>query len=277
MKLFNNFGFTPIRNRFDDERFGPTSVDEADDADDVFDDEDPIEEEVYEDGDDEPEDQMIPLSAVLKMQQSFAPQHQPAPAQQQAPVQLTKEEMEERLKVFRANEKHVQRLLNSEDPADQVAAINEIVNGIVTHLTTVSGYSNQIMLDQLSKQYAPALELVREREMSNFTKDITKAYPALKGYDPVIAQTIQFLKAQGFRPANGEEALRVVAGQVEALVKTANPQFSLARRPQRQQKQPTGGMPRMASLSGGSRGSAGGAGRQNNGGQKKAAYNDIWD
>lgn len=263
----------PIRNRFEDERFGPTSVEEADEVDDVFDDEDSIEEEVYEE-DDEPEDQMIPLSAVLKMQQSFQ-QPQQAPVQQQAP-QLTKEEMEERLKVFRANEKHVERLLNSDSREEQVAVLNEIVNGIVTHLTTVSGYSNQILLDQLSKQYAPALEMVREREMSNFTKDIQRAYPALKGYDPVIAQTIQFLKAQGYKPANGEEALRTVAGQVEALLKTANPQFSLARRPKRQQS-PTNGMPRMASLSGGVRGAAGGSRGGSNGGQKKAAYNDIWD
>lgn len=205
-------------------------------------------------------------------------QQQAAPQQQQQQPQMTQEQVDEMLKVYHPNEALVEALFgDAATPETRLNAFQEMVRGIVGHVTTVMGHSNTLMRDELSQQFSPALEMVEEQKMSDFSSALQAAYPALKGQDAVIRQVTANLKAQGYAPTDPLEAGRTVAGQVEQFIRTVNPQFSLANGAQSQQGQQTN-MPTMAGgMSAGGGGGAAGAANAGAGGQKKQGWQSVFD
>lgn len=273
--MFKQHLFKGLFNRFEEDfsGVGDDGHDPADEADDPYDDggsegEDP---DYSDDGGQRQaatQEQMIPLSAFNQMAAAFRPQAQ-APQQQQ----MSQEDMDKALKVFKPTAKHIERLLNVDSPEEQVAVLNEILSAQSEHMQTVMGYAMRMQQEQISQQYSPVLQMVEKQKMSQFVGGVIGQYPALKGHDRLVQQAIQTLKAQGYQPASGADAARAIAGQVESMVKMVNPNFSVSARPNQQRQQTT--MPAMASLGGGTTGRASGAAGSRGG--KKEAYNEIWD
>lgn len=222
-----------------------------------------------------PVDQNVPALTPeqwMQVQQAAAPQ-------QQSQQQMTPEQVDEMLKVYNPNEQLVDALFGEHATAEtRLAAFKEMVGGIVGHLTTVMGYSNDIMRDELTGQFSPALDMVQEQKEKAFTSLLQDAYPALKGQDAIIRQVTSQLKQQGFKPTDGLEAGRVVAGQVESLIQSVNPNFSLANGAPQQQGQQTN-MPQMAGgmASAGGGGAAGAANGRSGGQQKKPSWQSVFD
>lgn len=273
MKRLFNVLEGPVRAPEDDDFGGGGGVDTdvIDDQGDIYDDggEVPNEDEEVA-APEAPPEQQIPLSALQQVVSTLQQGQQPA----QPEPQLTPEQIDEQFKVFRPDLKLAQSMFGEDATEEHVAALQQMTAGIVDHLSTVMGYSNKFLVDELNKQYSPALEMAKEQQMNIFVGGITDRWPALKGQDQAIRRTIAALKAdENFSPANGEEAARIIAGQVEAWIKTVNPSFTLAQAPKQGQQQTT--MPQMASLGeGGAGGGAGNAGRKQG---AKQPFNAIWE
>jgi hypothetical protein len=196
---------------------------------------------------------------IQQMQQQSQPQAQP---------ELTEEQLNEQLKVYQPNEGLVDQLFG--DNASQetrLNAFNEMVSGIVTHLTTVMGYSNQIMAQDMQQQFSPALDMVREQKDTQFVSNLEASYPALKGQGAAVRQVMQTLRAQGYVAQSAQEAQQTVATQVEQLMRSVNPNFSLSSQA-RTPNPGNGSMPRMAPQGAGGGGGAGPGG----GGKDKPSW-----
>ncbi len=209
--------------------------------------------------------------SVQSASQQQQQQQEPAPA-------MTPEQVDEMLKVYNPNEALVENLFGDmATPETRLSAFKEMVAGITGHLTTVMGYSSDVLRQDLSGQFSPALDMVTEQKESNFSNLLQEAYPALKGQEAVIRQTVTNLRNQGYMPKDGLEAGRMVAGQVEAQLRTVNPNFSLANQPQAQQ-QPQSNMPSMAGgMSAGGGGGPAGAGGGTSGNSKKPGWQSVFD
>lgn len=207
-----------------------------------------------------------------KMQQQMTPQ------QPQAPQQMTPEQIDQMLKVYNPTAELVEAMFgDTASPESRLQAMQGMVKGIVEHLTTVMGYSNDILRQDLAGQFSPALDMVREQKETTFSNALQDTYPALKGQDRVIRQVMSSLRQQGYKPKDGLEAARMVAGQVEAMIRTVNPQFSLANGGQKQGQQTN--MPSMAGgMTGGGGGRPAGAGNGGSGGQqKKPSWQSVFE
>jgi hypothetical protein len=277
--MFKQYLFKGLFNRFEEDfsGVGDDGHDPADPADDPYSDDDGGDsfDQDADYSDDNgghrqapTQEQMIPLSAFNQMAAAFRPQ-----APQAAQQQMSQEDMDKALRVFKPTAKHIERLFNSDNLEDQVAVLSEILASQSEHTQTVMGYAMRMQQEQISQQYSPVLQMVEKQKMSQFVGGVIGQYPALKGHDRLVEQAIQTLKAQGYQPASGADAARAIAGQVESLIKTVNPNFSVSARPNQQRQQTT--MPAMASLGGGNTGRASGAAGSRGG--KKEAFNEIWD
>lgn len=252
MKLFNNRNI--YREEFDDNQFeGQGSESE-------------YHYELPEDSADYQEQQLehqqapptrqVDLDTLREIHSLYSNPQRPAQQPAQEP-QLTQAEIDARLKVFRPDLRMAQRLFGEDANQEHVDVLQEMTNGIVEHLSTVMGYANQSMRQEFTQTYNPALELVREQKRTEFTSQLTSAYPSLRGKEIAVRRVIDDLQARGYKPTDGNEAARVVAAEVESLIRTADPTFSLAQQPA--QRQQTVRMPSLASGSGGGGGSTSGS------------------
>lgn len=192
-------------------------------------------------------------------------QQQQGGGQGQQPQQYTQEQLDKMFNVYRADEGLVERMFGDyATPQQRVEALNAMIQGVVRHVATVMQYQSQQLEQQLSGRFSPALDMVQEQKEQNFTSALTEAYPTLRGHEGVIRDVINGLKQQGYQAKDGLEAGRVVAAQVEKLLKMGNPNFQLrSQNPQYpQQRQQQSSMPRMAQQTprGGGGASPGGGG-----------------
>lgn len=213
-----------------------------------------------------PEPQRYTLEEFQQMQSTFQ-QNQP---QVEPQKEYSEEELNELLKVYNPDMGLAQRLFGEYATEDHVTALQEMVKGIVTHLTTVQGYASNALRNQLSEQFRPALDSVEEQKISSFASGLASRYPALNGKEQLIRQTVDNLRAQGVRAQSAEEAERLILGHVEQMAKAFDPSFSFHGQPQQQQN--NGTMPQMANM--GSGGSGGGAGASS---ASSASKKPAWD
>lgn len=212
-----------------------------------------------------PEQWVAAQQAQMQLQ---TPQQQP---------EMTQEEINRQLNAFIPDLEFAQQLFGEDADERHVQGLQRLVEGMNKHNLTILNLTQQMLRDEYSQQLSPALEMVREQKTSAFVNELSAAYPALKGHDRVVRNVIDGLQAQGYKPKDAVEAARTVAGQVEMLLKSANPQFSLLSAPQQQQRQQTS-MPQMAGLAGGNGGGPAGAANGGSGGQeKKNAWQSLWD
>lgn len=216
----------------------------------------------------QPQEQQIPLSAI---QQIVGSLQQP---QQQQPQGLTDEELDAQLRVFRPDESMAKKFFGEDAGPEQVQLLNELVTGITNHLTSVMGYSNGLIREELRGQYQPALDHVASVKQEKFTGLLQEVYPSLKGREAVINKACEYLKSQGFKPKSGSEAGQAVAKVSEQILRSADPQFQLLGPPKQQQQQQTvqSSMPSLSSGAGGGATS----GTKPTGGSNQS-WSDIWD
>lgn len=230
--------------------------------------EDDSDDGLEDDGGYEPEEQtskehMVPLSAIQDVVRGMQPQPQEP--------QLTQEQIDAQLKVFRPDAAFARQFFNGEPTQEQEVALATLVQKMTEHFTTVMGHANRLTREDIARQYQPALEAVREQKTQMFTEIAVKRFPVLKGKERVVRHVIDQLNQQGYRPANEQEAFQVVSQHVERIVQMSDPGFSLNK------KQPQTVAPQMARLNGGSGGGSASVENKGKGGAKKPGWAAIFD
>lgn len=267
-----------LRNEYNDDH-GGGGYEEDDDLDDdvdddLFDDEDEDFEEEDDEEDDEPRKKARPGLTVEDLERIAAiTRGQPAPAAPQQ-IQLTPEELDAKLKVFKVTPEFAKDFYDTEEPSErQIAALTKLVSGVTDHMATVMGYANMSVEDRINRTVKPVLDMATRQREQEFTTQMTKAYPVLKGQENVIGHVVNSLRQRGFQPRDGNEAAQVIAGEVEQLLRTANPNFSLSARPRKVRQSSNTRQP-MATLK---RGGGGGGGGRRNKASKRPAWDEIFD
>ena len=219
-----------------------------------------------------PEDPMIPLSVLQQLPQFQQQQQQPAPQP------LTQEQIDQTLRRFNPNEEFVANFFGvgpeGELNPQQVAAVNQLVEGLRAEYTTALQHMTQWTREDLSQQFAPALQGYQQNAQQAWTSTITQQHPALAGHEHVIDNAIALMKAEGYVPHNTgnpavdeQRAAYDTAMRAARLIQLGNPQFNLnGQAPQSQTPAPPAG---MAPMGGGSQGGAEGATHSSNGGDSQ--------
>ncbi len=195
-----------------------------------------------------PAETMVPLSAMRELM--ALQQQQPA----QQPVQLTQEQIDERLKVVKVDQQLADAFFGEGATPEQIKVLQGFADMIVTHVDTKSALIHQATLQDVNSRYSPIVEQMEKQKIATFQTELANVYPALKGREALVGQVIQHMKARGFQAATGEEAARAVAAQTEQLIKTIDPNFTLAVQAEQRQQQTQ--MPTMAGMSAGAGGTA---------------------
>lgn len=201
---------------------------------------------------------MEQLSQIAGILRPAQPQQQ-----QQAPQpQISSADLAKQLKRFDVTPSLRQRIVDNEDPDDATAALQEVLNGVYTHMYTVLTNYGDKLQNQFEQQLSPVQQMQTERQEQMFVSQLEDSYPGLKGRSKLVQTALRQVQASGWQPNphNPFEAYQYVASHAEELAKQIDPNFSAqgAASGQRQTQQQT--MPQMAHLpSGGGAGGAGGA------------------
>lgn len=184
---------------------------------------------------------------------------QQAPAQPDKPREFTPEEIDAALKVWRPSKEFTERLFNGERE-EQEKALDEMVTGLTTHMTTMMSYALQAQSNQFQQTVQPFVLEKEKAQLATLTDEVATKYKGLEPYKSLVSQTILQLRAEGFVPKNQDDAFRSVAERVETIVKAVKPDFKLNESmpaPPKQQQQTKPVRPKMAGLQSGSGGGGG--------------------
>lgn len=163
------------------------------------------------------------------------PQQQaPQPAQRQ----MTQDEIESALKVFKvtpALAKEFRDALAQDHGAGALSnVLGKIFSGLMTQAATYSDVSAQFHRGEIEAKFQPVADYaISERQRRNRAA-FFKEYPELKNFEKVIPSIAQTIDPTG----KTQEAIRKeIATGVEAFVKSIDPNFTLSK----PQAQPQGG------------------------------------
>lgn len=146
---------------------------------------------------------------------------------QQQPPGMSDEDYDKRTSRYKASPELLQRILEHEDPAERVKALQELIDGSSTHAVVVSQLLYQQSLRQLEERFQPLMAQRQEQLMKSFENDIATKYPSLKGQTKILQTVVNELRSRGWQPKSDSEAVQTVASAMEALIKSVNPQFNL--------------------------------------------------
>jgi len=168
--------------------------------------------------------------------------------------QLTQEQIDAALKVFRPTSKMVEALRAGGEEA--VLAMQEMAQGIYEQANTMAQYQMQLLMERMSGDLGPIQAYVAEQRQNALRAEFLTKYPHLKDYEPLCAAVRDQLVRERATFPNKEAAYAEVAKRTEALLKTLpNAGAAGAGKP--------AGAPghNMSTLTGGGQGGAGGTGR----------------
>lgn len=151
-------------------------------------------------------------------------------------------------------------------PASRKQAFLALRDGLMRQASTYAYHLAQVQQRQLTEQFAPVMEFVREQQVQRVRGNFLKEFPAFKGYEEVLGLVGRNLSETGFVPKSQGEANKKLAEEAGKLIQRLNPSFNY----QSKAKPSGGGAPSMAKVSTGNQGGSGGAP------SKKTAEVDIW-
>lgn len=159
------------------------------------------------------------LAAGLKplLQQQQSQQHQQQP-------QKTLEELIGKTKV---SKEFIKQLRDPEASEEAVASAFEALLGEVLD-RSVQGMG--LGIQGMQAQFQPHIERVQQymhqQEVANFTKDVLRKYPALRGHTAHVQNAMSQLAQQGFNGSR-DQAIKAVAIHTRDFIRTVNANFSL--------------------------------------------------
>ena len=144
----------------------------------------------------------------------------PAPAPQAPPRELTQEEIDKRLNVFRATEEHMQRL--GLDPK-AAGHFNEIVSAIVKQAVTMAYVTMEGTKRELTERIEPLSKYMSEAREERLRTEFFSENEDLKQFEPLARAVWVQLNANGAKFASKEEAFKAVAEQTRQLLAKMQP------------------------------------------------------
>lgn len=179
--------------------------------------------------------------------QTVQPQHQ-----MQQP-QMSQEDFQKAMRRFVVGQDHVNALFGeATTPELRAKTLQDIVDGAVFHALNLARAHNGLELEELRPQLNAVQQFQQERLREQFNTKIGSTYPTLKGKEAAVEMVVSHLKSQGYKSQGLEQDVRTVAAMTEALLKQANPAFSLtASQGQNGRQMPTMAGQRSGGSSGG--------------------------
>lgn len=218
-----------------------------------------------------PQQQMVAMSPQQLTQLAQSIGRVAAPPQPTQP-RMTEEEFRRTTGYPTVNQQHVGQLWgDTATEQTRMTAFQQLMDQVVKHIYQVNGMALQNVQNtwetKFTNELSPLQEMVRQQHSSALADHVVQSYPVLQTYQHVVPQVIASLRAQGYRPTDGQEAIRTVAAQAEQFIRGLIPQFSLQPQQQVQQAQSRSAMPQMASMI---QGGQNGASQARQGGNKPA-------
>jgi len=197
------------------------------------------------------------IAAIVQEAMRGVPQ-----VQQQPQRQMTQEEIDTALRVYRPNMRTLDRIRAGGE--EGLAALSEVIQGVYNQAVTMAQYQTQMQIEPVTSALTPLQAFHQEQQVRQLRDEFMKANPDLKGYEPLLDGIRQQLVTEGARFPSKEAAFKEVAARAKQIIKTLP---GVGQAGQQQQTQQTQGQPHnMSTLTGGGQGStnqANGAANQN--------------
>lgn len=191
-----------------------------------------------------------------------------------APTQLTSDQVDEMLGVVK---------LKAEDmvayglPPEAAPAMNKLANQIAANAIKTANVLLEHRLNQVDARLAPHVQYVQEQQIREIENKFSAANPDLAGFEAVVRDQADKLKATGYK-GTFEEASKKVADASREFLKTlgVDPKTKTATAVQVQQATPPNGgspKPNMSTLAAAGQAGTGNASSKVNG--NKASDDDV--
>lgn len=154
-------------------------------------------------------------------------QQQSEPAKRKTVDDLTPEEAEKLLNVWKPTKEWTTKFDNLETRDE---AVKEMRDGVVKHNDTIGQYRIREALDGVHAQYKPVLEFMQRYENEQAEKRFNTAHPELAKpeYKKVVEAVANDLQRQGKKFDSEKELFDELSKGVEAVFKVSNPNFKLS-------------------------------------------------
>jgi|688.fasta_scaffold510373_2 hypothetical protein len=170
--------------------------------------------------------------------------------QQQGPPQLSQEEIDQRLKVYKPtpelSRKFRDALAQEHGTGALQGVLGEMMSGIFGHTNTVAQLIGQKTLMDVDSKYQGVAEHISEQKKSAAKKAFFKSYPALEPFKDIMPAAVQ--RAGDLTGKNSADVNKALASAAEGLIKQFDPNFTISH------AQTGGTNPRPASMSNGGHG-----------------------
>lgn len=154
-------------------------------------------------------------------------QSQPQPQQRQ----LTPEERETRLNVYKPDRKSLKALraaLDADDTlpdADVLTPFHGLRDGIAKQATTYTDLALEAVIDHFQTQFAPLMKYVAEQQAEATNRSFFTQFPHLEAHKDVVQAVASQLAQQGVKPKDAAETFKLLAQHTEAFIKKVNPSY----------------------------------------------------
>lgn len=199
---------------------------------------------------------------VPQMPVQQQPVQQAAPVQQQAPP--TQEEIQRQLNIYNLTEADYDAVFDTEDKAQSIRALNDMLQKAVRQAVTMSNVLVQEQAAKLQQTVQPYMQFADEQRTSVLHQAFYTRHADLQAAQPVVDAVLKQFQQQGVKFNSPEQLFDAVAQntkayllQMQQLGQTATP---AAQGPVPTQSAPATGKPRMAALPSGGQGGAGAGG-----------------
>lgn len=162
---------------------------------------------------------------------------QPAPAPEKV---YTPEEIAKLTNAYTASPELVENILAGGEAG--LAAVNELLEGVVKHATTVAWLQSQLLAKQTEERFSPALTGYQREQTKRLEKEFFGQYPTLAGKESLLkAVRLSLMEENAFEGKTQEQAFKLLADRAQEFLGATGAV-----------KQPVEATPQMASLSRGS-------------------------
>jgi hypothetical protein len=143
---------------------------------------------------------------------------------------MSEAELQKMLNVYVPDKAVLQRILRNESEDDAVAALNEMLSGVVRQATTTSWYQSQLLQRQLADRMSPIETFYQQQQQEREQKEFFKSYGDLEPFVELLPAVQDAVDKAGMWEKVGKDKKKyfeAVAKTAENWIQKANPSFKL--------------------------------------------------
>jgi hypothetical protein len=195
----------------------------------------------------------------------------PKPVQEKE-KELTPEELDAQLQVWKPSEDLYDRLGDSET---RQAAFVELRDGIMRQALTAAQHMIAAEVGKVRGEFEPVQNFAQQQRATEMRKNFMDQYPALDKYQKLMPLVTASLERRGYKPNSVEDGFNTLADEAAKVIKDQfDPNFDLSAKAKPKDQTSENGRPQMATSGG--RGAQGGASSGKTG-DSKSPDDGLWD